>query len=190
MAHLFQAMGLDVPHERPVGRDGIARWSYTHLYRNELQNPVFREEDHNEDFILPDGVFVIHLVRHPLKVISSVTQITDGIWDFVGSRAKHHGIQWNPLDDPHPIRGMKLWLLWNLFAEELADYRIRIEELPEIFPALLEKIGMPPMPMPEIPRDTNTHNPTEHFTWYGLDKADGVLCYQIMRTAERYGYTN
>lgn len=190
MAHLLQKIGLDIPHERPVGRDGIVRWSYTHLYKDELQNPVFRGEEHNEDFLLPDDVMVMHLVRHPLKVIASVTQLTDGIWEFVGARAKHHGVSWNPLDNPHPLRGMRLWLLWNLFAEELADFRYRVEELPEIFPELLEKLGLPSMSMPDIPKDTNTHNPTLSYSWDDLNDADGILCYQIMRMAERYGYTD
>lgn len=188
MATVFQKLGLDVPHEHYVGRDGISRWSYTHLRKEELPKPWFRGEANNEKYNLPADVIILHQVRHPLKVIASVTEMTDFIWEYVGFLAGLRGIDWNPLEDPHPLRGMKYWAIWNLFAEGLACYRYRIEALPVVFDELLGVLGLPPTPLPCVPTDTGTHNPSVSFTWGDLRYADRCLYFFVRLLAEKYGY--
>ena len=179
IAWIFQQLGLDIQHEK-IGADGSAHWGYTHITRSLLLlTPKFG--------LSPDTI-ILHQVRHPLNVISSVQAMEDETWLEVGARAAYRERIWNPLDDPHPIRGMKYWILWNAFAEELASYRYRVESLPEVFDELLEKIGMSPQPLPVLPPDTNKHNYSYTYTWDDLYKADDRLCCRVKDLSELYGY--
>ena len=129
IAEMFQHLGIDVRHEL-VGRDGVAGWNFTHLLRAQFP-----------EFGLPRKTVVFHQVRHPLKVISSVQSMLDQTWIDMQDRAAYRGYSWNPLNDEHPVRGMRYYLAWNCFAESIAEYRYRVEAIEAALPIILKMIG-------------------------------------------------
>ena len=174
---IFQHCGIDVRHEL-VGRDGVAGWNYTHLLRHQFP-----------DFGLPTDAVVLQQIRLPLNVISSVTSMEDATWVAIGSRANSRGISWNPLDEPHPIRGMRYWLLWNQLAERIANYRYRIENLPNVFAHILSLIGVPPVPLPVVSDKMNSHEYEHTYTWRELKAANRRLYQAVLGLSAKYGYT-
>jgi hypothetical protein len=127
-ALLLQGLGLDVGHEQ-LGADGVSSWCMAvdsvdapwGVGRRGLQfNPIF------------------HQVRHPLKVISSLTTFTPPSWEFI---ARHVNC---PADDPIVIRAAKYWYHWNRQTEHVAQWRYRIETLPGIFDEFCERLGVEP----------------------------------------------
>ena len=176
MSVILQKLGLNIPHER-MGTDGIVSWGFTHIIREQ-----FRE------FGLPTDAIVFQQVRHPLEVISSLYAMDDGGWNTMQRRAKGRGIDWNPLADPHPIRGMKYWLIWNDFAQGIANYRYRIEDIKDALPVILEMIGLPPAPLPVVPVTINKHVYSHIYTWMELCVADSSLYEQVLAMSIKYGY--
>lgn len=186
-ARVFQQLGLDITHDdEKIGSDGIVSWAFAHYLTEDLFTHQFPT---NDGYYLPPGSLIVQQVRHPLKVIASMcATVGEKMWTDIGYRANYREIDWKPMDDPVPLRGMRYWLLWNLMAGELATYSYRIEDFPEVFPRILEMIGVPPAPLPSQPTNTNVHNLELSYTWTDLDRADGCLCYAIRSMAKQFGY--
>ena len=161
-----------------MGTDGIAGWNYTHLLRDQFP-----------EFGLPREAIVFQQVRDPLKVISSVQSMLKQTWIDMGNRARYRGYEWNPLEDEHPVRGMKYWLSWNVFAEGIADYRYRIEAIESALPIILQMVGLPNEPMPQVPPRLNKHQYEHTFTWEELYQANAYLCKKVKKLSVGYGYT-
>jgi hypothetical protein len=175
-SEVFQHLGIDVRHEL-VGGDGIAGWNYTHLLPSQFP-----------EFGLPQDSVVLHQVRHPLKVISSVQSMLPETWIDIAARVQARGYNWNPLDDPHPVRGMKYCLFWNYMAEGIADYRYRVEDMESELSVILEILGIPGAPMPNIPKTMNKHEYDHTFSWEELHAANGFLYEKIRELSKEYGY--
>lgn len=176
VAEMFQALGIDVRHEL-VGGDGVAGWNFTHLLRDE-----FPQHGLHKDSV------VFQQVRHPLEVISSVVCMLEQTWIDMGDRAKHRGYDWNPLDDNHPVRGMKYWIAWNHFAAGIADYTYRLEAVRSALPIILNMIGLQNEPMPQVPPRLNRHKYDHIFTWAELHEANSYLCKIVREMSVLYGY--
>ena len=150
-ALLLSELGLDVRHES-LGSEGIVSWyaatdSDAVPYGPPSSRLVFRH--------------VFHQVRHPLRVIPSLATLRPETWAFV---ARH--VPCSP-DDPPLVRCAKLWLHWNLLAERRAEWRYRIEDLPDIFDEFCRRFGVPcdRRALERLPRDVNTR-PPRLATWF------------------------
>ena len=127
ISSLLAGLGLDVPHE-DLGKDGAASW------------PMVVDSD-----TAPWGVgrrglrfgVTLHQVRHPLRVIPSVTTFKQKSWDFIAQY-----IDCPPTDSPL-LRGAKYWCLWNEKAEHLAEWTYQLEQLPNHFDEFCRRIGIP-----------------------------------------------
>ena len=176
-SEVFQHLGIDVRHEL-VGEDGIAGWNYTHLLRHQFP-----------EFGLAQDSVVLHQTRNPLDVISSVQAMLPETWIAVASRALARGQHWFPIDDSHPVRGMKYWLSWNYMAEDNADFRYRVEDMESALPTILEMLGVPNAPMPDVPKTMNKHEYEHVFTWEELLAANKFLYEKTRELSEQYGYS-
>ena len=116
-AELLQKLGLDVRHEE-MGADGISTWCMA----VDSEDSPWGGGRRNIRFDAR-----LHQVRHPLRVIPSLTTFTAPSWDFI---AQHIPCA---ADEPILIRAAKYWYYWNLEAEKIATWRYRIETLPNVF---------------------------------------------------------
>jgi hypothetical protein len=139
---VLKRLGLDVQHER-MGHDGIASWC---MAVDTARSPwgVPRSAY--------DFAHVLHQVRHPLATISSCTTFKDESWRFICEQVECSA------DDSVLLRAAKYWLLWNERAEEGATWRLRVEDLPLVFPELCERLGVDvdPSVLDCVPTDVNT----------------------------------
>jgi len=175
ISEVFQNLDIDIRHEL-VGKDGVAGWNFTHLLE-----PALRESG-------LENPIVFHQIRHHLNVISSVQDMDDDTWREIGGRAKHNGIDWNPLDDPHPIRGMRYWLMWNTFAERISNYQYRIEDLENVWPVIMRILQRENCPVPFVKKTINKHEYDHVFTWDELEASDRNLSDKVKEMSEKYGY--
>ncbi|MCP5203915.1 MAG: hypothetical protein H6992_07090 [Pseudomonadales bacterium] len=115
-------------HEK-IGADGVVSWCMT-VESNEAPWGSSRcgyEFEH-----------IFHQVRHPLKTIPSITTFKETSWRYIE--------QWchcSP-SDPLMLKAAKYWLHWNERAEEIADWRYRIEDFHDVYPEFCERIGIKP----------------------------------------------
>ncbi len=129
-ASLLQHLGLDVRHEE-MGADGIATWCMA----VQSDDSPWGGGRRSVKFAT-----ILHQVRHPLAVIPSLTTFTPPSWEFI---AQHVSC---PISEPILLRAAKYWYYWNLEAEKIAQWRYRIETLPNIFPAFCSRVGVKPDP--------------------------------------------
>jgi len=164
IAHVLQAVGIDVKHEA-FGERGIS---------------AFHIIPHSA--ICKQGL-LIHQIRDPLKTIASM-QVIDKSWPYL---VDYTGI--NPRIYGKLYSVMKLWLVLNSHIEQYADYRYRVEDIDTEWPKLCNMIGIKNQPIPNIPR--NTHTRKGHFralSWHELEFRDNELTKYIKEMAVRYGY--
>ena len=128
MSKVFDRAGLHVGHEKFM-RNGISSFALSAGYR--LMGRKFMRGGSFRDLHKVYKVFrVVHLVRDPLKAISSM-QTED---NFVTSIVEYDGR--TPL-----FRTMKHWYQWNCMAEQLSVARFKVEEIPETFETILSLLG-------------------------------------------------
>ena len=78
MSVLFNAFGLDVQHENQMGNDGISSWLFGGCYL-----PLWGPDPRNYEFVNR-----IHLVRDPIKVLSSSLHvIPEGVQQYMAIEA-------------------------------------------------------------------------------------------------------
>jgi len=123
-----------------------------------------------------------HQVRNPIDQISSSSTLT--IWSIV---EKLLGI------NPYTLSGrMRYWLEWNEMCEEFCVWRYRLEDLPNVWPEFLERIGHKKVAMPDISTTTNSNKEFsryEEVIWADLFNEDAVLAQKIKDKAILYGYS-
>lgn len=112
-------LGVHVHHEG-LGPAGAVSWLFTWRASNfVINNPARLTNDHRFCIIL-------HQVRHPLKVISSIVRATkprDPYWQWICSVEQD-------IDKgaPPPLRAAMLWVAQNRRLERIADARFKVEE--------------------------------------------------------------
>lgn len=169
VSQYLQKKGLDVRHES-MGQDGVAAWELT------IRRPLYVKA--------PDGLpmfdRVLHLVRHPLKVIASLQSFKPRSWKYICRNSPCMQ------KDPLLLRCMKHYHYWNLMGESLANRTMRVEDFSmKTVGDFFEFDG----PEPEIPR--NVHSRSESFepvSWAKLRETDEGLTDLIRRQCARYGY--
>lgn len=144
---VMQLSGLDIMHEN-VGYHGSASWLMA-----------------VEDVATPYGPgcegikfqHVLHQVRDPLKVISSVyTTEPKCSWEYI---IKHiPQIRWT---DPRIVKCAKYWYYWNLKSEEKAELTYRIEDLESEWGKIEKALGLilDKSSIDRVPKDTNSRGP-------------------------------
>ena len=158
IAGVLQGLGLDVPHE-DLGADGAAVWTMV-----------------VDSVTAPSGVgrrglrfgTIIHQVRHPLRVIPSVTTFKRRSWAFIEQHIDC------PASDPPLIRAAKYWALWNERAERLAEWTYRVEQLPAVFDEFCRRVGVPadPSVLDRVSTKVNSRR--------------GMLLRQVQRLFDKY----
>ncbi len=97
--------GQRIQHERP-GEDGTCDW-----------RAAVRADS-------SEWSEVIHLVRHPLNCISSMTTLGPNSWRYLTSNVGLLGL---PRD---PVCTALAWLRWNDLVSPYATSRVRTEDIP------------------------------------------------------------
>jgi hypothetical protein len=178
MSYLMCAMGFDLPHER-VGRDGTASWK--HIVTGTFIN---RKGDRRTEIRSEGFARILHIVRHPLKVISSMQTFGPATWRYM---AEHAAID---ADAPLPIRGMHAWVEWNRLVEIQAHWRFQIESLPHQFDEFCRQAGVPGRSIPIIP-DAAADSRVKRYrplAWDQLRAADALQAERVRDMANAYGY--
>ena len=154
---------------------------------------------------------VVHFVRHPLAAIGSLArkcgrkpehadvdadepmteeQWTNLSWAFVAENFPALPGAERPL-----ARALHYWRVWNLAAEELAAWRVRVEDYSRV--ALLEHLGLggdavrlaKAKAIDAIPgRCKGFKPPSTPTTWAALRAEDARLAAKVREQAARYGY--
>jgi len=209
IASVLQSMGLDVPHE-DLGKDGAASWC---MAVDSVEAPWGRGR-RGATF---DAIF--HQVRHPLKVIPSLSTFTPPSWEFIEKYIPC------PASDPTILRAAKYYYYWNLEAEKIAQWRYQVEEFPEVFDEFCRRINMPVRrevlaenstminsrktrpgmglvrrvldkfgigqrsPIQNILYNQKASYTGDEFTWEKLEEAAPGWSGRIREMSQRYGYT-
>jgi len=179
-AVVMQKLGLDIPHEE-VGKDGTSSWK--HIVSGTFE--VKKKRVHRITEIKSEGFdTILHQVRTPLKVISSMQTFSSFTWDYMAKFIK--------LDRKASTikQAMQAYLYWNRLIEKKAQWRFQIEQLQEVFPEFCNRIGVAPQPFPEIDhssRDSRTKRYAQ-LSWKDLNKIDPELTEQLQKMAAEYGY--
>ena len=165
IAHALQAIDVDVQHEA-FGTQGITAFCIVPYLANRKEG------------------IVIHQTREPLKVIASMHTIKPNTWDYIinqtGIDPAYGGIL-------HAV--MRLYLKLNNHIDKYHHFRYKIEDIGEKWAQLLDIIGIPNQPLPDIP--TNTHTRKDKYlplTWAELEFRDAELTKYICEMGHSYGY--
>ena len=201
-AKLWQSLGLDIRHERPVppngvmGADGVASWFMG------AEDPKPPSGPSILDYAFD---VVIHQVRHPLKVIASMAQFilqygrhAPGYIERHVPHIKLSLEERNHLDFKQQLilKASRYWYYWNLMVEAKASKIVRIENLNEELPGLCDLVGVVYRPgvLDDVPKDINARRyngldePWE-ITWGDIKRLDPEIYKSIKHLAVSYGYT-
>ncbi len=116
------SMGLDMPHER-TGADGSVSWMYA------VRSPFVpwgHRDECRDNFKFER---IVHLIRHPLQCIPSLTTMAVQSWDWIGAELgkRYGGPGSYVLAD-----AVDFWLEWNYLTAKQATATVRIEDVPEV----------------------------------------------------------
>lgn len=142
----LQKLGLDVRHEEPVppngvmGKEGMVSWF---MAADDPNPPMGPGRTHYE------FEYILHLVRHPLKVIASVAQFIFKL-DIKSYKyiKRHCGFTHWPVFSPSLEKDLLIklaaeyWICWNEKTERIATHRARVEFLNEDISSLLDELGL------------------------------------------------
>ena len=196
---VWRSQGLDISHENPappngqMGKDGIASWYMT---VNDL-NPPFGPSASEYEFD-----FVIHQVRHPLKVIASVAQfvLRDALSrDYIERNSPETRLgeqeRQMPAHDQLILQASRYWFYWNLLAAQKSRLTIKVEELAASLEELCPMLNACFIPGVAETVSTNTHGrylyinePYWIVDWSDIARLDPGICNGIRELAEGYGY--
>jgi hypothetical protein len=179
-SHLFKEIGLRIGHEK-LEKHGISSWCLVPDTHKMLWGPSFKLLGYLK---MP----IIHQVRHPLDVISSVRTVfsNDRSWEFIR--------EFIPInrDESLTLRCMKYWYFWNLKAENKSIFTYRVENIESELKKILE-IGKfdGNYNISEVSRKISKKvNSRQHnnLSWKELKIVDERLTSKIIDLAKRYGY--
>lgn len=178
VSELFMNQNKVVLHEC-LGLNGISSWCLVpKTYERHFGPSYFELEEL--------GIPLVHQVRHPLKVISSVKTFGNKSWEFIS--------KFIPVkkSDSIILKGMKYWYYWNKMAEKRSIYTYRVENI-DIHLEKIFEIGRFKIPvnftelLDTTSRNVNTRNPNT-LTWNDLENEDIELTKRIKHLARKYGY--
>jgi hypothetical protein len=171
LAAALKASGLDVGHEEH-GKDGIVSWCHIADGYLSWAGDIFPEQFDQ----------VLHVVRDPLKCISSAQTLRDETFEFM----------FRHIDRPSGVRSivwyMHTWLKWNELIEKKASYRYRIEDFDNCFNEVLANAGCVTIDYPPVFSKMINSRLHSNYSWTDLKRADKKLYKQIRDKAISYGY--
>lgn len=184
--------GLDIGHE-VYGADGIVSWSHAHMTKRDFIADGFS-----------DDMTLLHQVRHPLMVISSLRALHNGsthpdchqsIWEMIIERTEYMKLPWDITGEAPPspkdealLPWMKLWYWWNKHCSEKADLWYRVEEIESSWSWLRWEIGVGDVEYRETRKDINRKKTSIIKSWNDLYDEDAELTGEILRLAGKFGY--
>jgi len=197
---VWRSLGLDIRHERPVppngvmGNDGMASWYMT----VDDPDPPFGPGGDQYSFN-----YIIHQVRHPLKVIASVAQFILRMDPKSRAYIERNCVevrlteQQRQLDDVARLilQAALYWYYWNQLAEVKANATVQVETLPQALPDLCQQMGLKYC-SDSVENIPNTINRRQDYvretpwviSWEHIRQLDEKLYTQVLEQAKRYGY--
>jgi hypothetical protein len=132
---------------------------------------------------------VFHQVRDPIKVISSNHINNEHAWA--------HILKYCPecQDDNLTIQCAKFWVAWNKRAEEISNYRYKIEEFSDYFTEFCQLIGVEPdIGALETKNDKDIDSRVDwekykDITWDDLYSLNRSIADEVWDLAKSYGYS-
>lgn len=175
---VLKKSGLRVNHEA-MGPDGLVSCFFT---VNDFWYPgghIGRRDQF-------DFEHVWHQIRHPLKVIASMSADHGMPGDFRHWQEKHTGI---PGDyEPRILRWANFWRHWVPLATKQAQWTYRIEDFDGVWTEMRKRLEIEDEPdLSKISRAMGSKRP-DSLSWDDLEKLDRHVAYQVRRLAEQYGY--
>lgn len=184
IAIILNRAGVQVGHERLL-KDGMASW-YVAVGKTPLRG--IDRQTYFEDF--PKPPIVLHQVRHPLATISTVQRFNRPSCDWIRAHIKEI-----KKSDSKLLFSMKYWLYWNEKAEQLAEWRYRIEDLDNIWDELAERVQRPKLITHKKAclalNNGRLHTRQKMYrkrTWEDLTSQDKELTERIKAKGREYGY--
>lgn len=168
-SHLIKNLGLNVKHEKP-GKNGTIDWHLAPILKN----------------IHSDFNVILHQVRHPIKVISSMQNTNS--WKYIEKFLP----QTKNKDIIH--RSMIYWFKWNQMVEPYAHFRYQLEEIEEeiVFNEIckLLKVKADKSCITKTKNNPRNFNKRNHsnLNWSVLQKKDAKLTEKIKELAKKYKY--
>ena len=198
-SEVWKGQGLDVRHENPLppngcmGKDGIASW----YMAVDDPNPPFGPSAAGYEFD-----FVLHQVRHPLKVIASVAQfvLEDPLSrDYIERNAPQTRLLAAECSMPRKeqslLQASRYWYYWNRLAHAKANMRVQVENLIASLAEICSRLGISYTPKVADEVSTSTHGRYLYLneaywviTWEDIETLDRELCQKILDLATTYGY--
>ena len=178
ISKLFQEFNIDIRHES-LRKNGISSWLLVPNTSKRLLGPSYK----NVSILkMP----IMHQVRNPLHVISSMQTASQVSWIFIS--------KFIPIieNDSLTLKCMKYWYYWNILAEEKAVYIYRIENIENEIEKIFEigKFGAPKNTKEILNNISKEINKRQYFRlkWNDLMKIDKNLTNDILSLAKKYGY--
>lgn len=143
MSILLGRCGLDIVHERRVGKDGISSW----LFGVDSSTAPWGPAPADYSF-----EHTIHLVRNPLSAIPSIATFRPSAWEYI---SRHVSIG---SSDCLILKSAKYWFYWNGAVEKKTEIRLRIEDMPGALAIVRDRVGtqLDISNIKELPNDLNT----------------------------------
>ncbi|KAJ1457698.1 hypothetical protein M885DRAFT_615122 [Pelagophyceae sp. CCMP2097] len=199
---MFNRLGVHVHHEG-LGPGGSISWLYSWNAKSyAINNP---DPLRDQRFCV-----VLHQVRHPLRVLSSIVKSTkagDRFWVWLCNVEPELKCAAKP---PLLALAARLWLLQNARIEQYADARFRVEETSPrdvcraagFADALCANDGrhhttssrvVQPIIEPHVATAADVEaarlkGKVPSITWADLEQADADLAEQVKAMTKRYGY--
>ncbi len=193
IANLLQSFGLDVRHEDPAGKDGVASWLYA-------VDDGWREGSvHKGGWVYyrrgKTGNYfpILHQVRDPLNAIRSISVSPKWTQKF---RARHIPIDMNkPL-----VSGIISWVEWHKLCDKISQWTYRVEDLgnPETWKIFKDLCGL--SIDSEFPEHLNKkinskrsgkwelQDHPERWSWKNLSFINCEWAIKAYELARKYGY--
>jgi hypothetical protein len=140
---LLGRCGLEIVHERRMGKDGISSW----LFGAESSTAPWGPSPADYSF-----EHTFHLIRNPLSAIPSIATFSRAAWKYISG---HISIE---ASDSPILRSAKYWLYWNGMVENKTDIRLKIEDMPGAIAILCDRVGaqLDISSIKQVPNDLNT----------------------------------
>lgn len=167
---VWQAMGLDIKHERD-GKDGAVGGIF---FKGTQDLSSYRQ--------------IWHQVRNPIKVISESTTCRARSFVLMFREIGYACQETDPLR-----RAMISWLAYTEWADKIASWTYRIEDMDILFREMCERLGIPnarSQSVPEITKKTNYRDYAPSLTFEDLYSKDPKLADKVYDRAVHYGYEN
>lgn len=181
-ADYLKACGFDISHESAQGTQGCVSWPMAVKYYSPFTpypvNTCFRH--------------VFHQVKDPLDVISSFYTNLPNLnlqeWHFIRTFIPEILF----FHDSALTHCAKYWYYWNLKAEQISEWRYRIEDIHLILDEFETRSGfhLDPEILDSLPKTINHWKLIDRkITWNDLRMALSPEFFQnLQEMAQRYGY--